>query len=593
MIGESAIAMVVASETASIDAVNRRLSVMARGQKGRRAHHYAVTQYNLAMNSLTQDRPDRALAEVNAALEVLEGGSALIELVAARVVRAQAFAMMGQGDDAERAIASIYGGDVDYHEDEVLIETGELYDSYLSPAAAESYLNRVAVDETLPPAVRRLDSLTRCRLHTRRREFDTAADHLALFPMERGTNPGAEAARLTTAAYLAVARGDPDARVIARRAEELARLQQAHRWRRCAQLLIVLSEPNADLSSGLLLVGRDSPHTLTFLADLVARHIHQIDEGTLMVIRAAAAQSPGRWRTVLRDLLNEDDASLRVACGRLLEEIGERSDIARLRRVAKETRRRPDAATLGRGLARRLAERVYVEDQGRVSIVIGNRTVTGTEVRRKVLALMCFLLSRPDMAATRDQVLDALWPDLDPDVAINSLNQTLYFLRRVFEEEYSDDLSPGYVHHDSDVLWLDPELVSGRSVECRRLIRELPERPNPDDVERLVAAYRGRFALDFEYEEWASGYRDSLHAAYLEIVERSVVDDFAMGHHDRGISVARRALEVDQAAEQIELCLLRLYRVTGAHSAAAEQYAHYAAVMRDELGIEPLPLADL
>jgi hypothetical protein len=30
--------------------------------------------------------------------------------------------------------------------------------------------------------------------------------------------------------------------------------------------------------------------------------------------------------------------------------------------------------------------------------------------------------------------------------------------------------------------------------------------------------------------------------------------------------------------------------VTGAHSAAAEQYAHYAAVMREELGIEPPPL---
>jgi DNA-binding SARP family transcriptional activator len=178
-------------------------------------------------------------------------------------------------------------------------------------------------------------------------------------------------------------------------------------------------------------------------------------------------------------------------------------------------------------------------------------------------------------------------------VATNSLNQTLYFLRRVFEEDYSDDLSPGYVHHDSDVLWLDPELVTARSVNCRRLIRELPDQPAPDEVEALVETYRGRFALDFEYEEWAGAYRDSLHASYLEIVERSVLDDFATGHHDRAISVARRALEVDPSAEQIEVCLLRLYRVTGAHSAAAEQYAHYAAVMREELGIEPPPLEAL
>ncbi len=52
-------------------------------------------------------------------------------------------------------------------------------------------------------------------------------------------------------------------------------------------------------------------------------------------------------------------------------------------------------------------------------------------------------------------------------------------------------------------------------------------------------------------------------------------------------------MEVEPSAEQIEVFLLRLYRVTGAHSAAAEQYAHYATVMRDELGMEPPALESL
>jgi DNA-binding SARP family transcriptional activator len=204
--------------------------------------------------------------------------------------------------------------------------------------------------------------------------------------------------------------------------------------------------------------------------------------------------------------------------------------------------------------------------------------------------MLCYLMTRPDMSATRDQVLDALWPELDPQVGVNSLNQTIYFLRRVFEEEYIEDQSPGYVHHDSDVVWLDRDLIGSRSVECWEFIRTLPTRPSPDDVERLSSAYAGRFALDFEYEDWATSFRDPLHAAYLEIVERSPLDDLKTGHYDRGIAIARRALQVDPTAEQIELCLLRLYRVTGAHAAAAEQYAHYAAVMRDELGVEPPPL---
>ena len=82
-------------------------------------------------------------------------------------------------------------------------------------------------------------------------------------------------------------------------------------------------------------------------------------------------------------------------------------------------------------------------------------------------------------------------------------------------------------------------------------------------------------------------------AVDVPVLEQIILDDFTSGQYDRGITTARRALEVDPSAEQIEVCLLRLYRVTGAHSAAAEQYAHYAAVMRDELGLEPPPLESL
>ena len=113
------------------------------------------------------------------------------------------------------------------------------------------------------------------------------------------------------------------------------------------------------------------------------------------------------------------------------------------------------------------SHRVRFQDQGRVTVAIGDRVVTGSNVRRKVLALACYLISRPNMSCTRDQVLEALWPTLDPEVAVNSLNQTVYFLRRVFEEDYIEDESPGYVHHDSEVVWLDPELISSQSADCR------------------------------------------------------------------------------------------------------------------------------
>jgi DNA-binding SARP family transcriptional activator len=295
----------------------------------------------------------------------------------------------------------------------------------------------------------------------------------------------------------------------------------------------------------------------------------------------------------LRFAVGHDDQKTRYAAAVILDLVGESEDITTLRRTARSLKSIPGAAHLGRGLARRLAPLVRVDDQGRVQIRIGSRVIRGSDVRRKVLALLCFLLSRQNASATGDQVLDALWPNVEPDVAVNSLNQTTYFLRRVFEPTFNEDVTPGYVHYASDLVWLDPELVTSSSLETRLAIRAAEVDPSPQNVARLSESYAGRFALDFAYEEWAVGYRDSMHAAYLEIIERAVIADTNTGAFDRAIGLARRAIEIDPEAEQIELALLKLYRRTGAHAAAAEQYEHYSAVLRNDLGIEPPPLESL
>jgi DNA-binding SARP family transcriptional activator len=235
---------------------------------------------------------------------------------------------------------------------------------------------------------------------------------------------------------------------------------------------------------------------------------------------------------------------------------------------------------------------VLIEDLGRVRIRVADREVDGSDVRRKVLALLALLLARPRWTATREEVVDALWPDLDPQAALNSLNQTVYFLRRVFEPKYDEQASPGYVQQDGETIWLDPELIEARSRRCNALIRTMSVDPDIEATVELAREYRGRFALDFAYEEWASSFRDSLHASYLRVLERAIHLDVDGGHLARGIFLAERASEVEPDSEELQLALVRIYRMAGAHAAAGEQYAHYARTM-NELGVDPRPLRDI
>jgi DNA-binding SARP family transcriptional activator len=332
---------------------------------------------------------------------------------------------------------------------------------------------------------------------------------------------------------------------------------------------------------------------LSIQAELVVRRLADLDDGCLEIIRAEAQLRPERWRWALRQTLSDQTArpaDIRRGAA-LLDLVGDANDVALLRSIARrKSLRAPNA---GRILIRRLAPPAYIEDLGRVTVRVGQRVIPGTDVRRKVLSLLTYLLTRPQFTASREQVVEALWPEMEPEPGANSLNQTAYFLRRIFELPAEDDTTAGYLSSRGDLIWLDPELVQSRSSECLRLIAFARRDPSPELIANLAESYTGRFAIDFMYDDWAAPFRDMLHASYLDRIERAVLSDTKSGVFDRALSVAQQALQADPDAEQIELCLLRLYRLTGAHAAAAEQYIHYSSVLREQLGVEPPPLESI
>jgi DNA-binding SARP family transcriptional activator len=236
---------------------------------------------------------------------------------------------------------------------------------------------------------------------------------------------------------------------------------------------------------------------------------------------------------------------------------------------------------------------VTVQDLGKVSLQVGPLEVPGTSIRRKVLALICFLVTRPHFAATREEVIEAMWPDAAPTSAMNSLNQSVYFLRRVFEPAYSEETTAGYVRQDADLIWLDRDLVTARSQQCTDLVSRSERAGGSDVVRQLSETYVAKFALDFAYEDWSSDFRDWLHVSYLRVIERQIRAHVDAHQFDSAVALARRAVAIEPSNEELELTLLRLLRSSGAHSAAAEQYSHYATLLKRDLGVAAAPIDDL
>jgi len=198
-----------------------------------------------------------------------------------------------------------------------------------------------------------------------------------------------------------------------------------------------------------------------------------------------------------------------------------------------------------------------------------------------------YLITRPNLTATREQVLEDIWPEGDPVAGANSLNQSLFYLRREIDPWYEDDVSHDYIHHESELLWLDGDLVRVASHSFLADVGNfIAGTPDPEAAGHTLERYRGQFCPEFEYEEWAIAWRSRVHAAFLDFAHTAIGRLIAAGRPDLARDVARRALSIDPEALDLERKLVWLYARLGSDSAARAQYQHHASQLRRD-GFDP------
>jgi DNA-binding SARP family transcriptional activator len=328
------------------------------------------------------------------------------------------------------------------------------------------------------------------------------------------------------------------------------------------------------------------------VADAIGTRLH-LTVPVPMALERSIEEWPERWLPVLRRSLDLGDDPTAHVAARLLDRFGAAVDVGRLRAYEKVYRRRAVVAGLGKALARRVSPRLEIHDLGQGSFTIGGREVRLSRIRRRSGAVLMYLVSRPNLTATREQIIEDIWPDGDVSAGANSLNQSLYFLRREIDPWYEDDISPEYVSFASELVSLDPELVSVDSVGFIRGSRDLMAATmGIDEARTLLDTYRGQFAPEFEYEDWAISWRARVHAAFLDFARSSVEQFSKAGELKAACDVCLRVLSVDPDAADIERCLIWLYWRSGATSAAETQYAHFAGRERRD-GLTATSLAEI
>jgi DNA-binding SARP family transcriptional activator len=201
--------------------------------------------------------------------------------------------------------------------------------------------------------------------------------------------------------------------------------------------------------------------------------------------------------------------------------------------------------------------------------------------QRKPAALVKLLALAPRHRLHREQVMDALWPELPPASAGANLRKALHHARRLAESSTGEPLieSTGeFIALPADGLWVDVDAFRAAADRARR-------GGDPPAYAEAIELYREGLLPDDRYEDWAIGRRDELQLEYLALLEEQAALLESRGDVAGATRAVSLLIAADPLLEEPHVRLMRLYALAGRRADAMRQYEH----LREELGREPGP----
>ena len=207
---------------------------------------------------------------------------------------------------------------------------------------------------------------------------------------------------------------------------------------------------------------------------------------------------------------------------------------------------------------------------GRFSVAVDGVPISGDAWRsRRAADVLKLLALSPDHRLHRSQVMEALWPESDPQASGTNLRKALHFARRALGDEQA-------IVSEHGVL---VALAARRGRHRRRAVRDRSTTRAGPPVTRRPAVpprtcIRGDLLPDDRYESWLAEPRAPAAPALP-------------GCASRRQRCGQRLAEEDPTDEQAARALMRAHLDAGERREAIRRFERLREALRDQLGVGP------
>ncbi len=219
---------------------------------------------------------------------------------------------------------------------------------------------------------------------------------------------------------------------------------------------------------------------------------------------------------------------------------------------------------------------------------------------RRAFKALAYLATSPERRAAREDLMEALWPEESDETIRRNFHPTLSHLRRGLRPAPAGPAAPGDgpapLLLEDNVYRLNPEL--GWWIDVEEVVRQAEHAALAVGEGRDLAAiaaweaawrlYRGEL-LEGLYDAWLVDRREDLRRLHLALLRGLGAAYERQGDLVRATDAFRAALVEDPLQERVHVALMGLYSRRGRRDLVRRQYERLSSLLREELGVEPLP----
>jgi DNA-binding SARP family transcriptional activator len=231
---------------------------------------------------------------------------------------------------------------------------------------------------------------------------------------------------------------------------------------------------------------------------------------------------------------------------------------------------------------------------GRFSAFIDGREITAWQGSRPK-ALFKYLVTHRAHRIPREQLMEALWQDADPNAAANSLRVTVHALRQTLATSIPDAGRDAFITYEDNTYSFSPALTFWVDVDefeqhCQSARHRERSRDNGGAMRALEAAdalYVGDFLADDPYDDWTLLRREGLKDLQLFILGKLGQHYLANDQFEACVARCQKILGLDPCQEEAYRWLMSCYARMGHPGRVRRWYELCDQMLRRELDVGP------